>query len=57
MTWTQGLSENMRNEVAVPPAAPGIIILIISSCARYNYDPLSNTAMPTPEGGEGLRLL
>lgn len=57
MTQTQGLSENVRNEAAVPTAAPGIVILIISSCVRYNYDPLFNTATPSPEGGEGLRLL
>lgn len=56
----QGLSENVRNEVAVPTAATVIVIInhcITSSCACYNYDPLSNTATPPPQGGEGLRLL
>lgn len=57
VTLTQGLSENMRNEVAVLTAAAVIIILIISSCPRCNYDPLSNAATPSPPGGEGLRLL
>lgn len=58
MTLTQGVSVNVRNEVAGPTAAPVITIFILSSCACCNYDPLPNAAThtPQPEGGEGLRL-
>lgn len=58
MTLTQGVSVNMRNEVAGPTAAPVVIIFITSSCARGNCGPLPNAATHTaqPEGAEGLRL-